>query len=155
MASGVFALYSIADKGIWPKTWPADLERLRPKARTAVGPTLAQAHYDIPFETKQSFEKAWPHLLKVKSEGAPIFLLRGPNKWLGNTISAGVRIHSPPENSKNPEKPIAGVENTRVRWMHTNYIELIVDGKIVDLNSIPLPGNTPIIDERFLTSKKP
>jgi len=33
--------------------------------------------------------------------------------------------------------------------MWTNYIELIVDGNIVDLNRIHLPADTPIIDERF------
>jgi len=33
--------------------------------------------------------------------------------------------------------------------MNTTYIELAVDGKIVDLNRIPLPSDTPIIDERF------
>jgi hypothetical protein len=26
---------------------------------------------------------------------------------------------------------------------------LVVDGTVVDLNRIPLPGDTPIIDERF------
>jgi hypothetical protein len=29
------------------------------------------------------------------------------------------------------------------------YIELIVDGDVVDLNRIPLPPDTPVIDERF------
>jgi hypothetical protein len=29
------------------------------------------------------------------------------------------------------------------------YIELVVDGAIVDLNRIPLPADTPIVDERF------
>lgn len=33
--------------------------------------------------------------------------------------------------------------------MNTTFIELVVDGKIVDLNRIPLPRDTPIIDERF------
>jgi hypothetical protein len=33
--------------------------------------------------------------------------------------------------------------------MNTTYIELAVDGNIVDLNRIPLPPDTPIIDERF------
>jgi hypothetical protein len=28
-------------------------------------------------------------------------------------------------------------------------IDLIVDGDAVDLNRIPLPANTPIIDDRF------
>jgi len=31
----------------------------------------------------------------------------------------------------------------------SNYIELIVDGTIVDLNRIFLPTDTPISDERF------
>ena len=31
----------------------------------------------------------------------------------------------------------------------TIYIELIVDGEIIDLNRIQLPPDTPIIDERF------
>ncbi len=33
--------------------------------------------------------------------------------------------------------------------MNTTCIELVVGGKIVDLNRIPLPADTPIIDERF------
>jgi hypothetical protein len=33
--------------------------------------------------------------------------------------------------------------------MWTTYIVLIVDGQTVDLNRIPLPGDTPIVDERF------
>jgi hypothetical protein len=36
-----------------------------------------------------------------------------------------------------------------MRWIHTTHIELIVDGKIVDLNRIKLPADAPIIDERF------
>jgi hypothetical protein len=34
-------------------------------------------------------------------------------------------------------------------WERTIYIELIVDGEIVDLNRFMLPPDTPIIDERF------
>ena len=33
--------------------------------------------------------------------------------------------------------------------MNTTFIELTVDGNIVDLNRIALPEDTPIIDERF------
>jgi hypothetical protein len=33
--------------------------------------------------------------------------------------------------------------------MNTTYIELVVDGDIVDLNRIPLSEDTPLIDERF------
>lgn len=154
-ATTSYALYSIADTGTWPKTWPTELEPLRKQSRTAAGPTIMQRHYDIPCKDQAEFEKVWPHLLAVKSEGAPIILMPGPNKWLGNTIQGGVRIHCPPS-SRHPEKdPVApkgkiiNTDNPRVRWMNRNYIELIVDGKIVDLNRIELPPDTPIIDERF------
>ena len=33
--------------------------------------------------------------------------------------------------------------------MYTNYIDLIVDGDVVDLNRISMPAGAPIIDERF------
>ena len=66
--------------------------------------------------------------------------------------------HSPPDgqhkNPATPEGPIPGITSGRERWMYTTYIELVVDGRIVDLNRIPLPGDTPIIDERFKDEKK-
>jgi hypothetical protein len=37
--------------------------------------------------------------------------------------------------------------------MNTTWIELVVDGDIVDLNRIPLPADTPMIDERFTDVK--
>ena len=40
------------------------------------------------------------------------------------------------------------------RWMRANYVELIVDRRIVDLNRIPLPADTPIIDKRFEEQRK-
>jgi len=40
------------------------------------------------------------------------------------------------------------------RWLRANYIELVVDGKTVDLNRIPLPEDTPIIDKRFKEEQK-
>ena len=50
------------------------------------------------------------------------------------------------------EGPIA-VANTRERWLYTTYIELIVDGHVVDLNRIALPADTPILDEWFNAGK--
>jgi hypothetical protein len=141
------------DKGTWPKTWPAELEPLRTQARTLVGPEVEFRHYAIPFSKREEFEVAWPQLVKVKSKGAPIFLVHGPNFFLGDTAKAGVVVRCPPERRANdpapPETPIPGVEDPRMRWMNTTYIELVVDGQIVDLNRIPLPADTPIIDERF------
>jgi hypothetical protein len=42
----------------------------------------------------------------------------------------------------------------RSTWANTTYIELIVDGQIVDPNRIELPLDTPIIDERFKEAGK-
>src|SRR5207244_3909467 len=115
-------------------------------------------HYQIPFTKREEFESAWPHLLKVKSKGAPIILVRGPKTDFMEIKPAGVLIHSPPagqsDNPGTPEAAIPGVTNSRERWMNTTYIELAVDGEIVDLNRIPLPPDTPIIDERFKDGQK-
>ena len=151
------ALWSVSDKGIWPKTWPKELEPLRKQSRTLVGGTLNSRVHEIPFKDKEEFEAAWPHILEIKSQGAPIFLLRSvanqKERFLGG-FKAGVVIRQPPK-SKNPppEKPTPGDRNNRQTWIWTTYIELVVDGEVVDLNTIPLPKDTPIIDERFEKKK--
>jgi hypothetical protein len=103
-------------------------------------------HYAIPFAKRDKFEAAWPHILKVKSKGAPIVIKRGPSFWLEG-MSAGVCIHTPPDG----QAPIADGKDAKGNWI---YIELIVDGEIVDLNRIQLPLDTPIIDERFPNENK-
>jgi hypothetical protein len=147
----VYADYTVRDQGAWPKSWPKELEPLRKQSRTFEGPLIPLLHYAIPFTKREEFESAWPHLLKVKSQGAPVILRRGPNFWLGTTRNAGVCVHSPPADEKETtlEAPIADAKNVGKSWENTTYIELIVDGAIVDLNRIPLPADTPIIDERF------
>ena len=137
-----YAEYGIEDRGTWPESWPRELEPLRKQSRTLDGPLPGMLHYQIPFAKREEFEAAWPHLLKVKSKGAPIILLRSPYTRLGR-IDAGVFIHT----------PLAG-EVDPADLQRCIYIELIVDGKIVDLNRIPLPADTPIIDQRFKDEKK-
>jgi hypothetical protein len=158
VGSTAYALYEFSDKGEWPKSWPKELEPLRKRASTLVGPDVAFQHYQIPFTKREEFESAWPHLLKVKSKGAPIILVRGPKTDFMAIKPAGVLIHSPPpgqnENPRTPEAPIAGVTNVRERWMYTTFIELVVDGNVVDMNRIPLPADTPMIDERFKDEQK-
>lgn len=155
--STAYALYSVSATGEWPKSWPSELEPLRKQSRTLVGPLASFQHHAIPFTKREEFEAAWPHILKAKTKGAPVFLLRGPNFFLDNA-KAGVIVHCPPEgqnkNPATPEAPIEGVKNPRERWTYTNYIDLVVDGEIVDLNRIPLPPDTPIIDERFKDAEK-
>jgi hypothetical protein len=101
-----------------------------------VGPKQEHPHYAIPFTKRDEFEAAWPHLLKVKSKGAPLRLVRGPNFFLGERATAGVVVHCPPPGQAD-----------------AIYIELVVDGDIVDLNRIALPADTPIVDERFKDRK--
>ena len=136
MVCPAYADYGVTDKGTWPKSWPKELEPLRQQARTLVGPRLEYRHYAIPFTKREEFESAWPHLLKVKSTGAGLRLVRAPNFCLGEHAKAGIVVHSPP----------LGQEGT-------TYLELVVDGDIVDLNRIPLPADTPINDERFKDGK--
>lgn len=150
--SAAHALYSVWDKGAWPETWPKELEPLRKQARTYEGPMVATRFYLIPFTNRAEFEAAWPHLLAVKSKGAPIILVRGPKTDFMKIEPAGVLIHTPPIGSKQaaqPATPIPGQTNPRTTWMNTSFIELVVDGDVVDLNRIALPPDTPIIDERF------
>lgn len=145
LVSSVYAIFTVTDTGTWPKSWPAELEPLRKQSRTFEGPTLPLLHHAIPFTKRDEFESAWPHLLKIKSKGAPIVLRRGPSFWLGDKATAGACVHTPPAG----EAPIADGKDAKGNWEKTIYIELIVDGEIIDLNRIPLPPDTLIIDERF------
>jgi hypothetical protein len=157
-ASAVYAEYGVNDSGTWPQSWPKELEPLRKQARTLVGPMVENRHYEIPFTKREEFEAAWPHLLKVKSKGAPIILVHGPKTDFMEVKPAGVLIHSPPvgtDKRANPEAPIPGQNNPRTTWMNTTFIELVVDGNIVDLNRIALPADTLIIDERFKDGQNP
>ena len=150
VCSVAYGLYEVANEGTWPASWPKELEPLRSQAQTHVGP-LGQQSYLIPFTKRDQFEAAWSHLVKVKSKGAPIILVRAPKTDFMSIKPAGVIIHSPAEGPRQPQEPLPGdwVKDVRDRWVLTTYIELVVDGNIVDMNRIPLPTDTPIIDERF------
>lgn len=103
----VFAIWHVADEGMWPTSWPKELEPLRKQSRTLVN--SAQAIYEIPFAKREEFEAAWPHILGLKSKQAPLILLSGSDEKLSGTIKASVRILSPrtgslvtPEGTLNP-----------------------------------------------------
>jgi hypothetical protein len=150
VGSAAHALYDVVDEGTWPKTWPGELEPLRDQCRTSVGPLAPymNQHYAIRFTRREEFESAWPHILKVKSEGAPVFLVRSPSFSLDEN-QTGVVVHSPPaDQTESAAEPIPVKDVTQTR-INTTYIELVVDGDVVDLNRIPLPSDTPIIDRRF------
>jgi hypothetical protein len=88
--------YAVSDEGTWPAAWPKELEPLRKQAKTYDGP-IDQMRYLIPFTEREEFEAAWPHLLKVKTPGAPIILTRGPRTDFFAIKPAGLLIQTPPE----------------------------------------------------------
>jgi len=88
----VYAFWSGGPGGTWPKSWPKELEPLRKQASTCVGGIALHTRYEIPFTNRKEFESAWPHILKVKSKGAPITLLRGSHGIIGAPKTAGVCI---------------------------------------------------------------
>jgi hypothetical protein len=196
VAGWCLALVGISDEGHWPETWPKELDSLRKQARTlGIATGIQETVYEIPFTDAEQFEAAWPHILAVKSEGAPLILVRSPSRilgTLGESMDAGVRIHCPsmggvsgtpdgkqlkvgppwPDDIKSesgvlPEyvvnkdgKWVGGdkevllqriKDGERVGFLYRARIdiELVVDGQIVDLNWIPLPADTPIVDKRF------
>ena len=153
VGSTASALYSVSDTGTWPKSWPAELEPLRKHSRTLEGPEELNLHYAIRFTKREEFEAAWPHIVKLKRKGAPLFLKRGPNFFLGGNSTAGVVVHCPPRDQADApgpqETPLPGGTGARVRGRNAFSLELVVDGEIVDLNRISLPADTPIIDDRF------
>jgi hypothetical protein len=158
VTGSVYGLYKVYDHGAWPKSWPAELEPLRKQARTYEGPTRLYRFYLIPFTKREDFEAAWPHLLKVKSKGVPIVLVRGPKTDFFPVNPAGVIIRTPPVNeAPGPENGVSieDAQKAHGEWRtKATYIELVEDGEIVDLNRIALPADTLIIDERFKEEKK-
>ncbi|MBX3443359.1 MAG: hypothetical protein KF774_13215 [Planctomyces sp.] len=149
-ASLLRADWSVSDVGAWSKDWPAELDSLRGQSRTIIGGLVELEKHLLVFQSREEFERAWPHLLKVKSPGAPIILRKSPmTHWHFGEIPAGVLVHAPPRDSRQAEKPIDRATSVHDRWMWTRYLEVAVDGEIVDLNRIRLPPDTPIIDLRF------
>jgi hypothetical protein len=124
-------MYDVADRGLWPDSWPKPLDRLRPQARTL--DHGQHTVYEIPFAQRAEFESAWPHILTVKSEHAPLVLLSSPDNSRGDSIAAGVRLRCPPTGQRvtvqGANHP-PGSESAIAEWWAFDRIELIVDGDI-------------------------
>jgi hypothetical protein len=92
----VLATTAIIASGNWPDSWPPQLNGLRSRATTLyVGWGNQETVYEIPFSTRQEFEAAWPHLLSLRSQGAPIIVQPGPSQYYfrtGPTVKAGVLV---------------------------------------------------------------
>jgi hypothetical protein len=185
------AIVTTIDRGTWPESWPKELEGCRRQAKTVqVAHGIQETVYEIPFDSREEFEKAWPHVLKLKSRGAPLILEKSPSTYhvSGSTMPAGVRILWPsgatvelPDGTRLEAKPPwpesiqsasgelpeyvvaeAGKWVSFTRGQHKGFLNrarvdivLVVDGRVVDLNRIELPGETPILDRRFKKSSPP
>jgi hypothetical protein len=157
VCSTAYAEYSVWDKGMWPESWPKELEPLREQARTYEGPRVLYGIYLIPFTKREEFEAAWPQLLKLKTKGVPVILVRGPKTDFFDLKPGGVVIHTPPVDEAQVagnEVSITDAKKPHGEWRtKAAYIEVVVDGEVVDLNRIALPADTLIIDERFKDEK--
>lgn len=73
---GAAGLISVSDKGRWPSDWPAALEPCREKARTIMVATGIQEDvHEIRLASRDEFERIWPVLCWLKSEGGTLTLL--------------------------------------------------------------------------------
>ncbi len=176
-STAVFGSRLVLSEGLWPDSWPEELERYRDRARTIEGGFPISSVYEIPFETREDFERVWPHILGLRSKGAPLILVSSPAPYVDLTLKAGVRILSPgmrvtlgpdeikpgppwPDSARLP----SGELPEYVTWRDGTWVPgdearggvrarqdimLVCDGKVIDLNRIPLPADTPIIDRRF------
>jgi hypothetical protein len=150
IAAQLFADVSVVNKGLWPESWPKELEPLREKSRTIEGPLGGFLHYEIPFTDRDAFESAWSHLLKVRSPESRIVLIRSPYEGTGarkgSSMKAGVLINSYPFAGSTADAP---AKDSAPKTTSTTTVVLVVDGEVVNLNRIPLPSNTYIEDHRF------
>lgn len=131
--------------GAWPKSWPTELEPFREKAWTWEEGLIASPCYDIAFENREEFEAVWPHILSLKSKGAPVTLLRGDHVRVWTT--------RPPKNQSAGVIIRPALPGHDKGTLSTTRIYLVVDGDTVDLNRIRLPANSPIIDKRFMEKR--
>lgn len=89
------AVVMVNPKGTWPDSWPKELDALRDRATTVqVAHGIQETAYEIPFTSREEFERVWPHILTLRSKGAPLILEKAPSTYSvsGSTMPVGVRV---------------------------------------------------------------
>ena len=76
----------------------------------------------------------WPDTVKSKSGALPEFVIYDAGRWAAYSVQ-----------DRKTNAPVYEPLIMRARI----DLELVVDGDVVDLNRIPLPAETPIVDRRF------
>jgi hypothetical protein len=192
-----FGLVMTTGHGTWPADWPKELESYREQAKTiGIAAGNQEDVFEISFRSREQFEKIWPVIQTLKSEGAPLTLITAGSApgWAGlfDNNEPVLRIYAPsyttgavktpdgktvrrpvppwPDSAKLPNGQLpkyVWLSDDKTTWVpaDTNHnplkgfkgfeyrarieIEIVVDGKIIDLNRIRLPVDTPIIDRRI------
>lgn len=75
----------------------------------------------------------WPESIKSEKGELPEYVVREGNTWV----------------PYRGQKPVGFIDRARVD------LELVVDGRVIDLNRIRLPADTPIVDKRVLDQESP
>jgi len=143
------AMVTITNKGTWPDTWPKELEQYRAQAKThGVAHGISENVHEISFAKRDEFEKAWPHILKLRSSGTRLVLQTSPSIYSvsGSEMGPGVRIlaavtiiagaANPEAQPKEEEDPLTGTE----------LQELVKQGKMLKTGP-PWPKYIMIDDE--------
>jgi len=111
------AIVMTANKGTWPDTWPKELEQYRDQSRTHdVLAGISEDVHEIPFATRSEFEKAWPHFLKLGSNGTRL-ILNSPSIYAvsGSEMGPGVRVLAVKNMSSRAPNPDGAPASTPMR----------------------------------------
>ncbi|MHC4286579.1 MAG: hypothetical protein ACYSWZ_27015 [Planctomycetota bacterium] len=69
------ALVITTSEGRWPPDWPEELSPYRAQAKTTeIASGNNENVYEIRFDDREEFEKIWPTILKLKSDGGTLRL---------------------------------------------------------------------------------
>ena len=107
----------------------------------------AEAKASLPDGKVLKIGPPWPDYIKSESGALPEYVFYNNGKWA--PYDPNVK-KDPPMDFK--EEILLKLKFPPIRARID--IELIVDGNIVDLNRIPLPADTQIIDKRFQAKHK-
>ena len=86
------SLVMTAQGGSWPNDWAVELEDVREQATTIdVATGLQERIYEIPLTDRDTFEAAWPGVLREKSPGGTLTLVSvgAPDPGWPGTSNAG------------------------------------------------------------------
>lgn len=188
-----WAVVMIANSGMWPEDWPKELAPLRPAAKTLdVVTGIQETIYEIPIPDRETFEKIWPALVKIRTPESSVTLYAAksaPPKAWGTLLSnehPTVRIYAPSRSKGNaqaiaavvgkqgelpeyvvqekdaagqtlwsPADPRADRPPRGFYYRARTDLELVVDGKVVDLGRVKLPEDARVVDHRSDEKRTP